>query len=82
MKILPISPRPEKYLIERNITKQFKKQKKFFEQNQFHQSLGTEILKPRHLKIYSFRITDKYRAIFIYTGNNQIEIVDINNHYQ
>jgi len=32
--------------------------------------------------IYSFRINVKYRAIFIFIAPDEIEIVDINNHYK
>ena len=32
--------------------------------------------------ICSFRITRAYRVIFVYIGNDTIEIIDINNHYK
>jgi len=35
----------------------------------------------KYLRIYSFRIDKKYRAIFIYT-NNEVEIITITNHYK
>jgi plasmid maintenance system killer protein len=82
MQILPLSKRLEKYLTAHQLKHQFDKQAKLFRQNPFHPSLNTEILEPRHLKIYSFRINQKYRAIFVYTGSGAIEIVDINNHYK
>lgn len=70
------------YLHKRALLKRFNKQKELFEKNPLHSSLNTEVLEPKHLKIYSFRITRNWRAIFVYRGNNEIEIVDINNHYQ
>ena len=82
MNILPLSKRISKYLQTRNLTKRFEKQKLIFETNPFHPSLRTEILEPKHLKIYSFCVTQQYRAIFIYIGENDIEIIDINNHYK
>ena len=82
MNILPLSKRISKYLQTRNLTKRFEKQKLIFETNPFHPSLRTEILEPKHLKIYSFRVTQQYRAIFIYIGDSDIEIIDINNHYK
>jgi len=82
MNILPLSKRISKYLQTRNLVKRFKKQILIFEANPFHPSLRTEILEPKHLKIYSFRISQQYRAIFIYNGNGDIEIIDINNHYK
>ena len=71
----------EKYLQKRNLEVKFYKQLKLFEQNPKHPSLNTEILQPKHLKIYSFRIDKKYRAIFI-IANGQIEVIDINDHYE
>jgi len=82
MIILPLRPDLQKYLHKHNLEKKFIKQKRLFENNPAHPSLNTELLEPKRLKIYSFRLDKKYRAIFIYTGNNIIEIIDINPHYQ
>ncbi len=71
-----------KYLRKHNIKKQYEKQAKLFEANPRHPSLNTETLEPKSLKIYSFRVTRKYRAIFIITDDNEVEVVDINLHYQ
>jgi len=71
----------KKYLQKRNLGKKFQKQLKLIEQNPKHPSLNTEILEPKHLKIYSFRIDKKYRAIFV-IANGQIEVIDINDHYE
>ncbi len=81
MRIKPLRGDLVKYLDQRNLVKRWEKQKYLFEQNARHPSLETELLQPRHLKFYSFRVTQKYRAIFVYTGNDEIEVVDINNHY-
>jgi len=70
------------YLKKHNIKKKFDKQIKLFEENPRYPSLNTEILEPKHLKIYSFRIDKKYRAVFIFTTPDEIEIIDINDHYQ
>ena len=82
MKIRPLRKDLIDYLVKRALLKRFNKQKKLFETNPFHASLNTEILEPKKLKIYSFRITRNWRAIFIYCGENDIEIIDINNHYK
>lgn len=82
MNILPLSNRLLKYLQTRNLAKRFEKQKLIFETNPFHPSLRTEILEPKHFKIYSFRVSQQYRAIFIYNDSGDIEIIDINNHYK
>ena len=82
MRIRPLSPRLSAYVKERNLSRRFEKQKRLFEQNPSHPSLHTELLEPRHLRIWSFRITRNYRAIFIYPGNGTVEIIDINDHYR
>ena len=82
MKILPLHPEIEKYLQKRNLKKKFEKQKSLFEKDPFHPSLETELLEPRKMHIWSFRIDRKYRAIFIFREKDTIEIIDINNHYQ
>jgi len=82
MRIQPLRGGLIEYLTDRNLTKRWEKQKFLFEQNPRHPSLETELLEPKHLKLYSFRITQKYRAIFVYAGNQQVEVIDINNHYK
>lgn len=82
MKILPIHPRIENYFKARRLTKKFEKQKKLFEENPFHPSLNTELLEPRKMRIWGFRIDRKYRAIFIFREKDAIEIIDVNNHYR
>lgn len=82
MKILPIHPDLVFYLKKHQLIRKFEKQKRLFEQNPFHNSLNTEVLKPKEFKIYSFRIDRKYRAIFVYQSEDIVEITDINNHYK
>ncbi|KXK09003.1 MAG: hypothetical protein UZ21_OP11001000055 [Microgenomates bacterium OLB22] len=72
----------QKYLQRHNLVKKFAKQVWLFTHNPKHPSLNTELLEPRHLKIYSFRIDRKYRAIFILVKVDEIEIIDVNDHYQ
>ena len=82
MNILPIHSDIQKYLRLRGLEKKFEKQKKLFKENPFHPSLETELLEPRNMRIWSFRIDRKYRAIFIFLQKDTIEIIDVNNHYQ
>ena len=82
MKILSIHQEILEYLKRRRLEKKFEKQKLFFEQNPFHPSLETELLEPKEMRIWSFRIDRKYRAIFIFREKDTIEIIDVNNHYQ
>lgn len=82
MNIKPLREDLKKYLIKRDLVKKFNKQVTLLLENPSYPSLNTEILEPRDFRIYSFRIDRKYRAIFGIRENNEIEIVDINDHYQ
>ena len=81
MKIKELNDKLNEYLISHNLEKKFEKAKKLFENDINHPSLNVEILEPKNLKIYSFRIDLKYRAIFILVNDN-VEIISITNHYQ
>lgn len=82
MQVKPLRTDLQKYVKIHNLSKKFSKQLEKFIENPRHPSLHTEILIPKHLKLYSFRIDRKYRAIFILLSSNLAEIVDINDHYQ
>ena len=82
MKILPLHPEIAGYLKQRELERKFEKQRLLFEHNPSHPGLETELLEPRHLRIWSFRIDRKYRAIFIFRDKGMVEIIDVNNHYQ
>jgi plasmid maintenance system killer protein len=82
MRVSSLHKRLIKYLAKHGLRTAYEKQIDLFQRDPFHPSLHTEILEPRHLRIYSFRVTKQYRAIFIYSGNQQIQIIDINDHYQ
>ncbi len=82
MRILPVHPNIEKYLKTRKLKKKFEKQIALFQENPFHPGLRTELLEPRKMKIWSFRIDRKYRALFIFLEKDVVEIIDVNDHYQ
>ena len=82
MRIKPLRDELINYLRQRGLFKHWEKRKFLFEQNPKLPGLNTELLEPKHLKIYSFRLTQKYRVIFIYAGNQEIEVIDINDHYK
>ena len=82
MKIFPLHPEIKDYLKERRLEKKFEIQNRLFKQNPFYSSLETELLEPRKMRIWSFRIDRKYRAIFIFREKDAVEIIDVNNHYQ
>ena len=82
MSVKPLRSDLLTYLKQHNINKKFDKQLRLFTSNPRHPSLNTEILEPKHLRIYSLRIDRKYRVIFIFISADKIEIIDINDHYK
>ena len=82
MKVLPLHPGVQRYLEARKLRRKFEKQKALFEQNPFHRSLYTELLEPRAMRVWSFRVDRKYRALFIFRDATEVEVIDVNNHYQ
>ena len=82
MIILPIHAEIIEYLKKRQLFKKFQKQYNLFLENPGHPSLNVEVLEPKNLRIYSFRVDKKYRAIFIFRGPDIVEILDVNNHYK
>lgn len=81
MTVKPLSPRLQKYLKTHGLVKKFNKQVGLLSNNPKHPSLNTELLEPKHMRVYSFRIDRKYRASFgIVRG--EIEIFNITDHYQ
>ena len=82
MRIKPVRNDLQIYLKKRGLVKKFQKQVNTFQTNPSYPSLNTEILEPRSLKIYSFRIDKKYRAIFVLIKPDEVEIIDINDHYK
>ena len=82
MKIVALHSEIKEYLKKRRLEKKFEKQKRLFEKNPFHPGLKTELLEPRKMRIWSFRINRRYRAIFIFIEEDTIEIIDVNDHYK
>ena len=82
MRVNPLRKDLQKYLTRHNLGNKFIKQLNLFLTDTAYPSLNTERIGAKHLEIYSFRIDRKYRAIFVYTPDGSIEIVDINNHYR
>ena len=81
MKIEPLKDEINEYLKKHQLVKKFQKAKKLFEQDVNYPSLNVEILEPKHLKVYSFRLDKKYRAIFIAKAD-EVEIITVTNHYK
>ncbi len=81
MKIKPLKDNLKKYIQKHRLERKFPKAKKLFEQDTTHPSLNVEILEPKHLRVYSFRLDIKLRAVFIIV-DGEAEILTITNHYK
>jgi len=81
MKIKLLKDEINKYLKNHQLDKKFQKAKELFERDMYHPSLSIELLEPKHLKVYSFRLDKKYRAVFIVV-NEEAEILAVTNHYK
>ncbi|OHA27329.1 MAG: hypothetical protein A3C06_00560 [Candidatus Taylorbacteria bacterium RIFCSPHIGHO2_02_FULL_46_13] len=82
MRTIPLHSELVAYLRTRKLERKFDKQKRLLEENPFHPGLHVELLHPKHLRLFSFRIDKKYRAIFIFIDQETIEVIDVNNHYR
>ncbi len=82
MQIKPLEPKLLRFISAHGLIKKLTKQVKLLEENHRHPSLNTEKLEPRELGLYSFRIDRRYRAIFHVLTTGEIQIIDINDHYQ
>jgi plasmid maintenance system killer protein len=82
MRILPLHPDLEEYLTKRRLRARYEKQKLLFETDIRHPGLNVELMEPKHLRIWSFRISKKYRAMFIFRDPETVEVIDTNNHYR
>ena len=71
----------ERYLISRGIVKQYQKAKKLVISWDL-QSVGFKKRKPKTLKVYQFRINQKYRAFWFFDVKNEwvFKIIEISDH--
>lgn len=82
MEVLPSNNLVLKKLKKYCLQKKFDKQAKLLESNIYHPSLNVELLEPKKMGLYSFRIDRKYRAIFIFRNmNSVIEVLNVTVHY-
>lgn len=83
LQILPCSKVVLKKVKIFGLEKKFNKQLIIFLKDPRYPSLHTELLEPKEYDIYSFRIDQKYRALFIFRDDKLvIEIINITSHYQ
>lgn len=81
MNIKPLRKDLIDFLNKHNLQKKWNKSVKLFEENIRHPSLNTELLQPQWRGIYSFRIDQKYRALF-FISEGEVEVFQITNHYK
>lgn len=83
LNILPFSKIVLKKVKIFGLGKKFNKQLTIFIKDPRYPSLHTELLEPKEHGIYSFRIDQKYRALFIFRDDKTtIEIINITSHYK
>ncbi|MFA4831025.1 MAG: hypothetical protein WC862_01850 [Patescibacteria group bacterium] len=81
MRIKPLGRDVEKTIDRYSLRRKWDKAKKLFETNLRHPSLHTELLEPHWRGIYSFRLDNKYRALF-FIDEGQAEVFKITKHYK
>lgn len=81
MKVKQLTKKQQKFIGRKNLQVKFYKALELFEKDYRHPSLHVELLEPKNLKFYSFRIDLKYRAVFIVV-KDEVEIIAITNHYK
>lgn len=82
MNVLPLHHEIVEYIQKRNIEKKLNKQISIIRENVKHPSLHVELLEPKRLRFFSFRVDRKYRAIFIFQDKETIEILSVTDHYR
>ncbi len=64
------------------VEKKFEKALQLFKNNPFHPSLNTELLQPKQMGIWSFRVDRKARALFFWRNDQKsIEVINLTVHY-
>src|SRR3989338_2258226 len=81
MLIKPIRKDLREFLARHHLEEKWTKAKRLFEQSLRHPSLHVELLEPRWRGIYSFRLDQKYRALFFIT-TDKAEVFQITKHYR
>jgi len=83
LEILPLTDKLRLKISRYGLDKKVAKAMIFLMSNPFHPGLHTEILEPRSNRLYSFRLDQKYRAIFIVHSNGRtVQIIAVTNHYK
>lgn len=82
MEVFPANELVLKKLKKYGLARKYSKQIKLLESNIYHPRLNVELLEPKKMGIYSFRVDRKYRVIFIFRNKNElIEVLNVTVHY-
>ncbi len=81
MKFKPLHADLADILRNHGLEKKWLKTRRLFEQDLRHPSLNTELLQPHWRGIYSFRIDQRYRALF-FVSDGAAEVFAITKHYR
>lgn len=80
--VLEIHSRITARAIKLGVKKKFDKALELFKNNPFHPSLNTELLIPKSMGIWSFRVDKKVRALFFFRDDRKaVELLNITVHY-
>ena len=80
--ILNIHSRITAKVAKLGVKNRFNKALELFKDNPFHPSLNTELLVPKSMGIWSFRVNRKVRVLFIFRNDRKaIELLNITVHY-
>jgi Txe/YoeB family toxin of Txe-Axe toxin-antitoxin module len=83
MDILTLSKKVKLKIAKHSLQKKFNKQIELLKFDPKHPSLNIELLEPKEYGVYSFRIDQKYRGIFIFRKDKEmIEIITVTVHYK
>lgn len=82
MKLNPLRKDIIEYIDGHGLQNKWKKASLLFERDIKHPSLKTELLEPHWRGVYSFRVDQKYRALFFIKENGIAEVFVITNHYK
>lgn len=83
LKVLPINPKIWKKAKQLGVEKKLKKSIKLLSENWHHPGLNVELLEPKKMEIWSFRVNKKTRALFIWREDRKrIEVLNLTVHYR
>jgi len=83
IKILSVGPKIWKKANKLGVKKKLEKSLRSLEENWQHPGLRVELLEPKKMRIWSFRVDRKVRALFIWRKDLEaIEILNLTVHYR